>query len=80
MDGVTISSSPSSKLSTAGPSGMKLSVKPRYVSHPFAAKVKASGLPPVRFHDLRLGAATLALAAGVDLKTVQAMKLDDHGR
>jgi hypothetical protein len=49
MDGVTISSSPSSKLSTAGPSGMKLSVKPRYVSHPFAAKVKASGLPPVRF-------------------------------
>jgi integrase len=27
----------------------------------------------VRFHDLRHGAATLALAAGVDLKTVQAM-------
>jgi integrase len=48
-------------------------VKPSYVSHQFAAKVKASGLPPVRFHDLRHGAATLALAAGVDLKTVQAM-------
>jgi site-specific recombinase XerD len=27
----------------------------------------------VRLHDLRHGAATLALAAGVDLKTVQAM-------
>jgi integrase len=79
MDGVTISSSPSSNLSTAGPSGMKLSVKPSYVSHQFAAKVKALGLPPARFHDLRHGAAT-SLVAGVDLKTVQAMKLDDHGR
>ncbi|OKI16311.1 hypothetical protein A6A08_26150 [Nocardiopsis sp. TSRI0078] len=33
----------------------------------------ASGLPPVRLHDLRHGAATLALAAGVELKVVQAM-------
>jgi integrase len=48
-------------------------IKPSHVSHRFAAAVKASGLPPVRFHDLRHGAATLALAAGVDLKTVQAM-------
>jgi integrase len=32
--------------------------------------VKASGLPPVRLHDLRHGAASLALAAGVDLKVV----------
>lgn len=32
-----------------------------------------AGLPPVRLHDLRHGAATLALAAGVDMKTVQAM-------
>jgi len=46
-------------------------VKPSCVSHQFAAKVKESGLPLVRFHDLRHGAATLA--AGVDLKTVQAM-------
>src|SRR5215467_1271190 len=30
-------------------------------------------LPPVRLHDLRHGAATLALAAGVDLRTVQEM-------
>jgi hypothetical protein len=30
-----------------------------------------AGLPPIRLHDLRHGAATLALAAGVDLRTVQ---------
>jgi len=48
-------------------------LNPSHVSHRFAAAVKASGLPPVRLHDLRHGAATLALAAGVDLKTVQAM-------
>jgi integrase len=33
----------------------------------------ASGLPPVRLHDLRHGAANLALAAGNDLKFVQAL-------
>ncbi|WP_408022802.1 tyrosine-type recombinase/integrase [Streptacidiphilus fuscans] len=32
-----------------------------------------AGLPPVRFHDLRHGAASLALAAGTDLKVVQDM-------
>jgi len=30
-----------------------------------------AGLPPIRLHDLRHGAATLALAAGVDVKVVQ---------
>jgi hypothetical protein len=34
--------------------------------------VLESGLPPVRLHDLRHGAASLAHCAGVDLKTVQA--------
>jgi len=48
-------------------------VKPSHVTHRFTAAVRASGLPPVRLHDLRHGAA--ALAAGVDLKTVQAMLL-----
>jgi integrase len=33
--------------------------------------VRKSGLPPVRLHDLRHGPATLAHAAGADLKTVQ---------
>ena len=32
-----------------------------------------AGLPPVRLHDLQHGAATLALAAGVDLRIVQEM-------
>ncbi|WP_051451336.1 tyrosine-type recombinase/integrase [Actinospica robiniae] len=39
----------------------------------FQALTKQAGLPPVRLHDLRHGAATLARAAGVDLKTVSAM-------
>ncbi|WP_228694997.1 tyrosine-type recombinase/integrase [Amycolatopsis japonica] len=39
----------------------------------FRRLVTKSGLPPVRFHDLRHGAATLSLAAGSDLKTVQAL-------
>jgi integrase len=32
-----------------------------------------AGLPPIRLHDLRHGAVTLALAAGVDTKVVSAM-------
>ena len=30
-----------------------------------------AGLPPIRLHDLRHGAATLLLAAGHDMKVVQ---------
>jgi integrase len=37
----------------------------------FRKLVIASGLPPVTLHGLRHGAATLALAAGADLKVVQ---------
>src|SRR5207249_9156405 len=37
------------------------------------ALATGAGLPPVRLHDLRHGAATLALAAGVDLRVVQEM-------
>jgi hypothetical protein len=37
----------------------------------FARLVVASGLPPVTLYGLRHGAATLALAARVDLKVVQ---------
>ena len=32
-----------------------------------------AGLPPIRLHDLRHGAATIAHAAGADLKAIQAM-------
>ncbi len=31
-------------------------------------------MPPIRLHDLRHGTVTLALAAGVEMKTVQAMR------
>lgn len=37
----------------------------------FGKLVAACGLPPVTLHGLRHGAATLALAAGTDLKVVQ---------
>ena len=39
----------------------------------FRKLAAGAGLPPVRLHDLRHGAATLALAAGVDLRIVQDM-------
>lgn len=39
----------------------------------FERLVTASGLPPIRLHDLRHGAATLALAGGVDMKVVSEM-------
>ena len=43
---------------------------PDYLTQTFTQLVRASGLPPVRLHDLRHGAASLVLAAGVDLKLV----------
>ncbi|MCW2882517.1 MAG: integrase [Sphaerisporangium sp.] len=46
---------------------------PATVSDLFARLAYEAGLPPIRLHDLRHGAATLALAAGVDMKTVSAM-------
>jgi integrase len=46
-------------------------LRPGTVTHRFSKLVAASGLPPVRLHDLRHGAASLALAAGADLKVVQ---------
>jgi len=44
---------------------------PDWVTRRFRRLVELSGLPPVRLHDLRHGAATLAHATGADLKTVQ---------
>ncbi|WP_345514694.1 site-specific integrase [Phytohabitans houttuyneae] len=46
---------------------------PADVTDHFQRLARQAGLPPVRLHDLRHGAATLALAAGVDMKVVQAM-------
>jgi len=48
-------------------------LRPGYISEHFRMLVRKSGLPPVRFHDLRHGAAKLSLAAGVDIKIVQEM-------
>jgi hypothetical protein len=44
---------------------------PDYLTRRFRRLVKESGLPPVRLHDLRHGAARLAHCAGADLKTIQ---------
>jgi integrase len=46
-------------------------VRPDWLTRRFAALVKQSGLPPVRLHDLRHGAASVAAAAGADLKVIQ---------
>lgn len=54
-----------------GPRGNPIS--PGFVSHAFIRLVTEAGLPPIRFHDLRHGAASLSLAAGNELKTVQAL-------
>ncbi|MFF4779486.1 tyrosine recombinase XerC [Microtetraspora fusca] len=44
---------------------------PQHVSDQFYLLSSQAGLPPVRLHDLRHGAASLMLAAGVELKVVQ---------
>ena len=46
---------------------------PDRLSRTFRRLSDETRLPPVRLHDLRHGAATLALAAGADLKVVQDM-------
>ena len=46
-------------------------VGPDRLTRLFRRLVGRSGLPPVTLHGLRHGAATLALAAGTDLKVVQ---------
>jgi integrase len=46
-------------------------VAPDRMTRLFRELVAGSGLPPVTLHGLRHGAATLALAAGADLKVVQ---------
>jgi integrase len=46
---------------------------PARVTDQFTRLTRAAELPPIRLHDLRHGAATHALAAGVDIRIVQDM-------
>jgi integrase len=46
---------------------------PANVTRRFIELCEEIGLPPIRLHDLRHGAATLAHAAGADLKAIQEM-------
>ncbi|MBO3751964.1 site-specific integrase [Streptosporangiaceae bacterium NEAU-GS5] len=46
-------------------------INPDYLTRTFGALVVSAGLPPIRLHDLRHGAATLALQAGASLKVIQ---------
>ena len=46
-------------------------IGPDWLTRMFRRLVAESGLPPVTLHGLRHGAATLALAAGADMKIVQ---------
>lgn len=48
-------------------------VAPGRLTHVFQKLIAEHDLAPIRLHDLRHGAATLALAAGVELKVVQEM-------
>lgn len=57
-----------SRLVFTTPTGKRL--HPADVTDHFHELADAAGLPPVRLHDLRHGAATIALAAGVDMKVI----------
>jgi integrase len=46
-------------------------LRPDWITHRFAELIDELDLPPVRFHDLRHGAASLAGAANVPLKVIQ---------
>lgn len=48
-------------------------IEPDRLTARFDRLARRAGLPPIRLHDLRHGAATIALAAGVDRKVVQEM-------
>jgi integrase len=45
-------------------------ISPEYVSKRLHALAENAGLRPVRLHDLRHGAASLRLAAGIDIAVV----------
>lgn len=46
-------------------------IKPDYLTRQFQKVIKANGLKPIRFHDLRHSCASLMLSSGVSLKEIQ---------
>jgi integrase len=46
-------------------------LNPDHLYREFTKAIAVAGLPPIRLHDLRHGAASLALEAGNDLKVIQ---------
>jgi integrase len=53
--------------------GLRGDPAPDRLSRTFRQLTVETGMPPIRLHDLRHGAATPALSAGVDLRVVQDM-------
>ncbi len=53
------------------PSSMATPMDPSNMYHNFKKLLKISGLPDIRFHDLRHTAATLMLQQGINPKVVQ---------
>jgi len=48
-------------------------LRPAWISVRFGTLAARAGLPPIRFHDLRHGAASMLLAAGVEPKVISQM-------
>jgi integrase len=59
--------------------GLGTAIEPRTIDRAWERLCDRAGVPRVRLHDLRHACASYLLAAGVDLKTVQATLRHAHG-